>query len=971
MAAGTPGEQAAKSQKVQQLGKYKIVGKLGQGGMGSVYKAEDVNLGRTVALKVLAQQFVDNQNYVDRFMREARSAAALSHPNIVGALDVGQEGKYYYFTMEFVDGETVSKYMKQGGPMDEAQAIDIIMQCGSGLAHAASKHIIHRDIKPDNIMISTDGTVKVTDLGLAKATNDESALITQAGKMLGTPQYASPEQIKGDLNIDPRTDIYSLGMTFYHMLVGKPAFDGETVAVITSMHLNDPLPEPEDKKAISDRVWRVLQKMCEKKPEDRYQTADQLVEDLQLVQAGEDPKHAGRGIPKSLNLSRSSPSPRARAASARNQSSGAGYMVAGVVSAMVVGGVVAYFLVGDDSEPYKAPLAMTSVATTSVPKKLEPPSPVPETPKVTAQTALEAAQGYTLDNPNDLGTLLGLYEQVLQFKGTPEAEKAQQTIDTIQGDAKAKYLEQEKKIMGYMALGAYKDAIAAIEAFPDKYQFDIWEEKFQSLSERCDTAVGQALAEVRKKTGDLIAAAKVDAAKSLLNEAVRNFPGAHQIEIQNLLAGILDQEDDIRQTVLTERVALYKSFFGKTMILLKARKYGDYAKSVSLALANEEYALIKPALEAELDQVKFLNQMMDLAEEGAKGKRTLTYAKTNMTVKKVENKIIELEGGGVNLSLNLTSSNLKSEFILDLARAPLVRNEDKNLLLGAFYFAEDDLKKSREHFEEAKVEGKEVTLALEKIEYLGQSEQEMNALIALNKIRGRFRLNQWDEVLGLTDQAIATFGETNRFKQAAEELEKLKTDSSRMLLAAAEKSNSNRRERNKIDRSGSLADGLEGSGNWQIFHWDDRSNPHQGTIRVTGLKGDEDPNKVVKVTYSGLRTKMYVGLQSGFDFSKMDRIHVRIINPSPQKVRVSLAVMSNVGDGGSRSFFECPMDSIRPQSTRNCAFKLQASNFKSSNTGWTYSGKIEGANAINHLVFVFSMNDPDGEVFIDNVRLEE
>jgi serine/threonine protein kinase len=714
MAAGTPGD---KAQKVQQLGKYKLLGKLGQGGMGAVYKAEDVNLGRTVALKVLSQQFVDNQTYVDRFMREARSAAALSHPNIVGALDVGQEGKYYYFTMEFVDGETVSQYMKQGGPMDESQAIDIVMQCGSGLSHAASKHIIHRDIKPDNIMIATDGTVKVTDLGLAKATNDEGALITQAGKMLGTPQYASPEQIKGDLSIDPRTDIYSLGMTFYHMLVGKPAFDGETAAIITSMHLNDPLPEPEDKEDLSDSVWRVLQKMCEKNPDDRYQTADEMVEDLELVQAGEDPKHAGRGIPKSLNISRSSPSPRARAASARSQNSSAGY----VVSAMVVGGAVAYFLVGMDPEPIKVTRARTTVATTSVPKKLEPLSPVTQSPKVTAQTALEAAQGYALDNPDDLGTILSLYEQVLQFKGTREAAKAQKAIDTIQVDAKAKYLEQEKKIMGYMALGSYKDAFAAIQDFPEKYQFDIWEEKFQGLSERCDTAEGQALAEVRKKSGELIAASKVDAAKKLLNEAVQNFPDEHQIEIQNLLAGILDQEDVIKQKLISERITLYKKFFGKAKILLRGRKYGDYAKSVSLALADDEYAPLKAALEAELDQIKFLNQMMDLAEEGAKGKRSLLYAGTRMTVKKVENKVIELEGGGAKLTLNLATNRVKPEFILDLARSPLARSVDKNLILGAFHFAEGDFRKSKEYFEEAKVEGKEVALALEKIEYLGQS----------------------------------------------------------------------------------------------------------------------------------------------------------------------------------------------------------------------------------------------------------
>ncbi|MDP6502757.1 MAG: hypothetical protein QF886_04045, partial [Planctomycetota bacterium] len=147
----------------------------------------------------------------------------------------------------------------------------------------------------------------------------------------------------------------------------------------------------------------------------------------------------------------------------------------------------------------------------------------------------------------------------------------------------------------------------------------------------------------------------------------------------------------------------------------------------------------------------------------------------------------------------------------------------------------------------------------------------------------------------------------------------------------------------------------------------DKSQPHQGTIRVTGLKGAEDLNNVVKITYGGLRTKMYVGIQKAFDFSRKKRLYVKVINPSPQKIRVSLAVMTSVGGGGSRSYYECPMDSIRPRSSRNCSFKLQSSNFKSAATKWRYSGKIQGINAINHLVLVFSMNDPDGEVYLDNV----
>ncbi len=273
---------------ISRLGKYRLVRQIGQGGMGRVYLGVNDETGEQVAVKVLSSKRVRNQTYVDRFYREAEAAGVLQHPNIVGAIEVGEYEKRHYFVMEYIEGETARQRLKRKRSLDEGEALNICEKVALALSLAEQHSIVHRDIKPDNIMLTKDDVVKLTDMGLAKNVEDASATLTQAGTMIGTPLYMSPEQLRGDPNIDGRADIYSLGMTLYHLLVGRPAFDGETVAHITIQHMNNPVPSVcEERPELSEGSDQLIQKMTRKDPADRYQTAGDLLMDIHRVQQGE------------------------------------------------------------------------------------------------------------------------------------------------------------------------------------------------------------------------------------------------------------------------------------------------------------------------------------------------------------------------------------------------------------------------------------------------------------------------------------------------------------------------------------------------------------------------------------------------------------------------------------------------------------------------------------------------------------
>src|SRR5436190_5847308 len=222
-------------------GRYHIVERIAAGGMGEVFRAQDAVLAREVAIKVLHRSLAGDQSFVDRFRREARAAAGLSHPNIVAVYDWGSVDGIYYMVMEYVRGRGVRDLLNATRPLEPAQAAEVIRQTLLALQHAHRQGIVHRDMKPENILVTTEGVVKVADFGLARAYADGRA--TQAGTVTGTVQYLSPEQIRGEPS-DPRSDLYSLGVVTYELLTGRLPFTGETAMSIAYKHLADRVPVP-------------------------------------------------------------------------------------------------------------------------------------------------------------------------------------------------------------------------------------------------------------------------------------------------------------------------------------------------------------------------------------------------------------------------------------------------------------------------------------------------------------------------------------------------------------------------------------------------------------------------------------------------------------------------------------------------------------------------------------------------------
>jgi serine/threonine-protein kinase len=302
------GAQAVVSAKVSRIGPYHLIAKLGEGGMGAVYHAQDIRTSEQVALKVLPRSKAADPEFLARFESEARAVFELDHPNIVRAVGLGEADGYHYLAMEYVEGKDVYDLLEARGRISEHEALTIVIQITRALEHAFEERMVHRDIKPGNILVDRNGLAKLTDFGLALDREREGrSRITETNEALGTPFYLSPEQARGSKDIDVRSDFYSLGATLYEMVTGHPPFDGSPAEVMAK-HLNEQIPSPRDiDRTLSHGLCRVIQKMMAKKREDRYQTPRDLLKDLMLVYGGEDP--VGAQLPSDRSSVRASSRP--------------------------------------------------------------------------------------------------------------------------------------------------------------------------------------------------------------------------------------------------------------------------------------------------------------------------------------------------------------------------------------------------------------------------------------------------------------------------------------------------------------------------------------------------------------------------------------------------------------------------------------------------------------------------------------
>ena len=269
----------------EMLGKYRLVEKLGQGGMAQVYRAYDPDLDRYVAVKLLHPHLTGDEEFTARFRREARAVAALEHPHIVRVYDFGAEGELAFLVMEHLEGISLKEQLRElnchGGLMELEEVVRIVSALADALDHAHRNGLVHRDLKPSNVIITTDGRPVLTDFGIARMV--DATVITESGGTLGTPAYMSPEQCRGEPG-DVRSDIYSLGVLLYRLCTGRVPFDADTPYAVILKHITAPLPPPRSVRPdLPEAVERVILKALSKEPDDRYQTAGDLGRSLRAA----------------------------------------------------------------------------------------------------------------------------------------------------------------------------------------------------------------------------------------------------------------------------------------------------------------------------------------------------------------------------------------------------------------------------------------------------------------------------------------------------------------------------------------------------------------------------------------------------------------------------------------------------------------------------------------------------------------
>jgi eukaryotic-like serine/threonine-protein kinase len=311
--------------------RYEVEELVGTGGMSSVFRAHDRLLDRKVALKVLHQQYSEDEEYVERFRREARAVAALSHPNIVTVIDRGEHEGRQFIVFEYIDGENLKALIQRRGPAPVVTALELAMQIGRGLSFAHQQGLVHRDVKPQNVLLNGDGQAKVTDFGIARSLDVQHGM-TQTGTVLGTSDYIAPEQAQGQ-RVDEHTDVYSLGVVLYEMLTNEVPFPGENFVAVAMRHINEEPPSARDKRPdVSPRLEAAVQRAMAKRPEDRFQTMADFCRELEA------------NLAEQQGATVVAPAQPRRARAPRPQGANPWPIVLALLTLIAIGGVIAYLV---------------------------------------------------------------------------------------------------------------------------------------------------------------------------------------------------------------------------------------------------------------------------------------------------------------------------------------------------------------------------------------------------------------------------------------------------------------------------------------------------------------------------------------------------------------------------------------------------------------------------------------------------
>jgi len=696
-------EALARSEALRRVGHYDILAKVGAGGMGTVYKAKDRRSGRIVALKVLSPGHASKAEYVRSFLREAHASGRLSHPNVVQGYDAGEANGQHYFVMEFVEGTTVAEMLRDGRSIAEQQALDVAIQIAKALEHAEQNHLIHSDIKPDNIMITHQGVAKLADLGLARIMSGDRPASGQ--RSFGTAYYASPEQCRGGEELDTKSDMYSFGATLFHMLCGRVSFDDQSPEGIMAKHLHEKPSYLKDINVqLSHGVSKVVRKLMAKNKRDRYPTMSEVVKDLTLVRMGRSPTLGERSrYDDSQQRYRSATGSWRTQRPDRKKKRVQMSLCVGVALAMLLGGYLLFQLMHPSGDGDGAPG-----------RRAGPPPKVVPAPRPAHQAFLEA-----LLERRDKLPLVEFAEKLRdvadRYPRTRSAEKALHLAKEVdaQIDAEAgPFFEGIRSaVLTLRGQQRYQAALDKLAEFPEKYKGTRFDQDAAILREDIETAAQHAFQTLKGEARQLGGAGHFDEAIACYRVAldVYGLPAMAaeaRAAIQRLEAAkAAEAERRAAVTAAAEPTKLHEAR-GKCGKLVREAKAGEAADALNALAATltfpEDQAAVRCAAR-DLAALHALTERLFAADGPLIGKPVSATAGggtqitgTVRAVKKPFIIIVTPEDQELPLELD-PSLPYNVEVLTNLAYAgQVVPLADHWAIAGMYYFAgQDDQARAR------------------------------------------------------------------------------------------------------------------------------------------------------------------------------------------------------------------------------------------------------------------------------------
>ena len=702
----------------QTLGGYELLAKVGQGTMGAVYKTRQISMNRVVALKVLSQQLAENAEFVARFLREAQAAARVNHTNIVQAFDTGEADGHYYLAMEFVDGPSLDELLTATGALPEQRALEITRDIASGLRAAHGAGLIHRDVKPANILLTSDGTAKLADLGLAReCTVDDEGCLTNLGFALGSPDYIAPEQIRAEADIDGRCDIYSLGATLYHLLTGAHPYTGATGTVVMSKHLAEAVPNARQANPqVSVDAATIIMKAMAKNREDRYSDASEMLAAVEAVLRGERPSVAAPPPQRAAPPPQRTAPPPQQAAPAAQQAapiahprhalsraprrkSTTGLYVGGAIAAVAVIGLLVALFAGPKNPPPARKRSASARKTSDSPEALAA--------KADAER-LATLREWVRKHPGEYGAAIESYRRAIARMTSPTTRmNAQGDVRELRrklnAGAQAALASIKRRAAAMAKTGDYDGAIALFNKVPAPF--------VGVLADAVNRATGQLKAEADTKIRTALSEARKLAANGKHNEAIAKLKqldgmryAAGLTRVKSVRAELAAQYAKARGT--TERARQQQLLNEVRAVLpagLRTHRFEALATRLDKLIADPDLDLIKKELEADRKVITKLSALLRRvranarAEAGKTVKTTIRWKGIGATMQTYDatTDTVHFDRGEQTIT-EMRATDLKA--LLDLNPGPANEYHEPLALL---FIAEGTPKGAQTHIEQA------------------------------------------------------------------------------------------------------------------------------------------------------------------------------------------------------------------------------------------------------------------------------